>query len=459
MNKGFTLIELLGVLILLAIISLITVPAVLGVISDSKNSAIERSLDNYIVAVKAALSNYNTNNNLKNAECSIQNDGNLNCNGVILEISVKNMKPTSGTVVIRNYDVKDYYSVTIDNKTFNSMIFNGTKVAATQSDTHKGIIYLDPTDLSNACTAAMAAANLNNEDVPTPTGVTSGCMKFYIFDDIGDNYKMILDHNTSGNVSFNYTYREGQDNQEYDLGYITPSVTLVSNTNNVSNSVVLFNSGTNEVAMPASYEDYLAITSHIVHSSVDSAFDRLPVDTYGWVGNPRLITIDEIAHIVGVDTALGFDSTKEFTTLYALEEGETINAATQISWFWLDGTGTTYEEWQNWDDGLSDYESIANALNKSKYFWLYDYTDGCEESGCNIADYNSYPRGTKDSSSTTTIDGYWTSSTISSPMVGASDYAWCVDYSGSINAMSSGYSWSYGVRPVIELPKSVIDKK
>lgn len=120
MNKGFTLIELLGVLILLSIIALIAVPAVLGIISDSKEKATERSLDNYMRAVKAALSNYNANNYLKDAECSIQNDGNLNCNGVILEISAKNTKPTSGTVVIRNYDVKDYYSVTIDNKVFNS---------------------------------------------------------------------------------------------------------------------------------------------------------------------------------------------------------------------------------------------------------------------------------------------------------------------------------------------------
>ncbi len=453
MNKGFTLIELLGVLILLSIIALIAVPAVLGIISDSKEKAAERSLDNYIVAVKAALSNYNTNNNLKDAECSIQTDGNLNCNGVILEISVKNMKPTSGTVVIRNYDVKDYYSVTIDNKAFNSMIFNGTKVAATQSDTHKGIIYLDPTDLSNACTAALAAANLNDEETPTPTGVTSGCMKFYIFDDSGDNYKMILDHNTSGNVSFNYTYREGQDNQEYDLGYITPSVTLVSNTNNVSNSVVLLNSGTNEVAMPASYEDYLAISAGVAApSSVDSAFDRLPVDTYGWVGNPRLITVDEIAHIVGADTALGFDSAKESIGFYNLEEGETIDTATKMSWFWFDGTGTTYEEWQNWDD---DCEPISNLENKSRYAWLYDYTYGCEDVGCNIGDDNYYPYPTKDNTWTSSIDGYWTSSTLP----GTTDYAWGVHLDGSIYTINSSFSSFYGVRPVIELPKSVIDKK
>ena len=48
MKKGFTLIELLAVLVILAIIALIAIPIVLNIISDSKEKARERSIDNVI---------------------------------------------------------------------------------------------------------------------------------------------------------------------------------------------------------------------------------------------------------------------------------------------------------------------------------------------------------------------------------------------------------------------------
>jgi hypothetical protein len=42
---------------------------------------------------------------------------------------------------------------------------------------------------------------------------------------------------------------------------------------------------------------------------------------------------------------------------------------------------------------------------------------------------------------------------------GTTDYAWGVHLDGSIYTINSSFSSFYGVRPVIELPKSVIDKK
>jgi type IV pilus assembly protein PilA len=52
MKKGFTLIELLAVIVVLAIIALIATPIVLGIINDSKESAILRSEEFYVDAVK-----------------------------------------------------------------------------------------------------------------------------------------------------------------------------------------------------------------------------------------------------------------------------------------------------------------------------------------------------------------------------------------------------------------------
>lgn len=114
-----------------------------------------------------------------------------------------------------------------------------TLVAAQTGETHKGIAYLDPTDLTVTCTAEDAASNVNAKGALT--GVNTGCMKFYIFDDTGDNYVMILDHNTSGDVAWNG-----------------------KNTN----------------------------------TSMKEVATRLSEDTNGWVGSPRLIDADEVAAIV-----------------------------------------------------------------------------------------------------------------------------------------------------------------
>ena len=52
LKKGFTLIELLGVLIILAIISLITIPIIDNSLSDSRNAAYERAVDSIVNAAK-----------------------------------------------------------------------------------------------------------------------------------------------------------------------------------------------------------------------------------------------------------------------------------------------------------------------------------------------------------------------------------------------------------------------
>ena len=74
--------------------------------------------------------------------------------------------------------------------------YGPTKVAAAASDTHKGIVYLDPTDLTNTC---------NADNSVSTTGTKTGCMKWYIYDDSGSNYTMILDHNTTKLVEWNET--------------------------------------------------------------------------------------------------------------------------------------------------------------------------------------------------------------------------------------------------------------
>ncbi len=382
MKNGFTLIELLAVLTILAIVSLIVIPVTIKIVNDTRKNTDEISVSSYVKAVNAAIMDYNSkseNTKINDTMCTIQSSGNLNCDGVIIPVNTKNRHATGGTIVIRGQAVSSYVDLNMDEKDYDKIVVFGTMVTPKPTDTHKGMVYIDPTGILDKCNFEIASENLN-ERGNTRTLVKNGCMKFYIFDDSGDTYKMILDHNTSY-IDSNY--------------------------------------GTLE-----------QMTSRIN--------SQLASDTQGWLGNPRLITADEIAHIVGADTALSWDSSKPV----AFDEEEA-DPTTQIYGFYLDGSGTTYAEWQNL---ANDGAPIANATNKSRYAWLYNYTDECKIKGCEIEDSSEYNVGNLHYSHS----GYLTSTFV-------------LDAEGHTTAFSvANYGalvpWNYDyIRPVIELPKSVID--
>ena len=78
-----------------------------------------------------------------------------------------------------------------------------TKVKPTSTDTHKGIVYLDPTNLKNSCNALNSVSG---------TGTKTGCMKWYIYSEDNNSYTMILDHNTTSGagVAYNSTNSNGE---------------------------------------------------------------------------------------------------------------------------------------------------------------------------------------------------------------------------------------------------------
>ena len=125
-------------------------------------------------------------------------------------------------------------------------------------------------------------------------------------------------------------------------------------------------------------------------------------DTKDWKNTARLITANEVAKITG---KTGFDASKE-----------------NQDWFYLDSNNQT---------------QTASSTNKSKYAWLFDYTDECTSFGCNKADSSTL--------------GYWTSS----PCKGISDYAWRVLRYGHLGDNSVTLT-DYGIRPVITISKSNI---
>lgn len=118
----------------------------------------------------------------------------------------------------------------------------------------------------------------------------------------------------------------------------------------------------------------------------------------------RLITVGEIAKITGNNT---FDETKI------------------ASWFFFDSNTQT---------------QVSSTAGASSFAWLFDYTAGCTNGGCNYADSTNY--------------GYWTATAVA----GSSVYAWRVNsYGDATNDSNADFAFNSGLRPVITISKSIFN--
>ena len=117
----------------------------------------------------------------------------------------------------------------------------------------------------------------------------------------------------------------------------------------------------------------------------------------------RLITAEEIAKIIG------------FTNF---------NTSTASSWVYLDSNSKN---------------QVSQSQGSSRFAWLFDYTDGCINFGCNIADSNTY--------------GYWTSTSV----YNSNQKAYRINGDGTFDGNSSFVTKTLnGVRPVITISKNII---
>ena len=375
MKKGFTLIELLAVIIILAILMIIAVPNILSTLSTARSEAFltqARSIyktaeQQYVLDTMSGSGStcYDKNNlSLNSISSTVSFAVNINSEtGQVSNIAVTDtgQSLTASGTTMNGIALTTYNSSALSCSGSQQSTFGGTLVAATSGDTHKGMVYLDPKDLTATCTSTS-----------TLTTTNTGCKKFYIYDDSGTTYKMIMWKNTTATVAWNS-----------------------------SNS----NSTPNEVAT------------------------TLSSNTNGWQGSPRLITADEVAGIVGITNAT---TATPPGTAWASSKGYGTTVSTQSSWFYFDGIGMTYSSSDGWQ------KLSVNSNNKSKYTWLYDYTNGCTSYGCNIADTSNY--------------GYWTST----PVSGSTKLVWFVHNEGNLIGEEAKTANSYGLRPVIEFLKSSI---
>ncbi len=193
MKKGFTLIELLAVIVILAVIALIATPAVLNVIEDSKKSAAEASARNI---VRTAESHYmenlmenKPNSNIDLSTDTLKYDGEKAKKGLL-------SYDTNGTAYGKMYISGYCVEVSVDgNVTSTKTDENECTIEIPQETTYANgtVVYYNP-ETNKKC---------NSSEAVSATGTKTGCMKWYTFNDEGnDRVNLLLDHNTTAKVAW-----------------------------------------------------------------------------------------------------------------------------------------------------------------------------------------------------------------------------------------------------------------
>ena len=411
-KNAFTLIELLAVIVILAIIALIATPIILGIINDSKEQSTKRSAENYLKAVEQAIVRKNLEGEYNPEECKIESgevtckgkfspkyckieNGQLNCDGVPLEVEIDGEMPEDGTIVLSNGKaingtklIFKAYETSINDK--GEMEINSiTKEEITYKKYNDGdVVYFDIKE-GKSCTKYHEDNSITGyngiyegDNSTKTTDNQNNCLKFYAFlDDGGEKLNLLLDHNTTATSAWNSTGNNSEG----------PKTALEELKKDTSDWNVLI--------ISKNYEYKSESISYLINYNAEEY-------------KARLIEANEIAKITGADKALNWDET-----------------STSSSGFYFDGAKGTDALWQT---------QVANSTNPSKFYWLYDITYSCIESGCKIED--------------SSTGGYWTS-TISGSN---SSYAWNIHTTGAIGLYGppSYIKVDWGVRPVIEVSKS-----
>lgn len=180
-TKGFTLIEITAVVLILGVIFLMSYPTLENILKKSEKDQADLDNENIIMAAKTYI-------NLHNDEYEFTEGNKLEIylNDLVNENLLENNDYSSNDIVSCKI-----VSNKLDCKVEKIKIYNNGTA-----------IYFNP-ETASVCTKEEADINVN--DNGTPTGVKTGCMKWYAFNDSDGKttLNMILDHNTTPLVPFN----------------------------------------------------------------------------------------------------------------------------------------------------------------------------------------------------------------------------------------------------------------
>ena len=250
-KNGFTLIELLAVIVILAIIALIATPIVINIINDSKKESINRSIELYIDHVQKMIAKEQMKDPTFNpSKCKI-NEGNLTCDGKIIQIEMKGQMPKSGTIKFSKGMVIEGVNLELHNLYYQvkeDKISEGTKEKVkSYSDYITKVSDADHDDKVSPGDEYTYEVMDNMEEPYT----------FYVLSIEGDKVNLIMNSNICSDGTpadkdhqCNYAWHAGEDNNNYgpDIA-MTNLYNATKDWTNVPNMIMEYadenNNGTN----------------------------------------------------------------------------------------------------------------------------------------------------------------------------------------------------------------------
>ena len=353
-KKGFTLIELLAVIVVLAIIALIATPIVMNTIKNSQKGAAERSTESYIEAVETIVAAERLNGNTLDGDYIVQIDGNLcpvsGCgenDKYKIVIEMNGNKPTSGTITISNGNAEISSKLTVGSY---EVSYNPTsrKYEATEKG-NTPITYANGDEVYFNVTTGTKCSSSDYTETQSNAGVKEGCMKFYAFnDDGGDTLNLLLDHNTTAKVFWNFDESNANGPKQI-LGQLKTDTSNWKGTNTPTNYTMDQTDQPSGANYTIDYSDYKA----------------------------RLITAGEIAQITG-NTSWN-EKTDDDTYYFdagnsSCKSGDT--SGCKYGWLY-DRTSTSCTTngcLNNSDQTTAGYWTASSRARKGFYAWsVYNY--------------------------------------------------------------------------------------
>jgi type IV pilus assembly protein PilA len=346
MKKGFTLMELLAVIIILAAVAIVVMPAIVSTIESSRKSAAQVSASNYIDALNTAI-----------AARQVSNDTEI-INGTYylgeltdLGITVQVKKPTDGEVTIDNGVVKNYYLAIDDYKVKN----DGTNTTITKTDG----VNIEPYKLYTYATqkGVMISSNLYAFD----NGylyVGSTVNNYFKFKDDNTIYRIIgyYDDGTMKLVSTDTTHNiafDANSNRTTESTYCilasTNGCNYYATSNDISGKTVL-NDSTIKVYLDNWYSN---LDSNIKDKIIKHDFNNGFVTPSGTYDNALTMDKSSVYNgyvaLLSVSDVLKSASTK-LTTLGTNQTVSTsyiVKIAGNLQQVWLmnGSTTNTFDEW------------------------------------------------------------------------------------------------------------------
>ena len=350
-RNGFTLIELLAVIVILAIIALIATPIVLDIIEDSKESSVKRSIEMYGGAVENAIAKAQLNGQVIPSGKYITEDGKTLTQGnTTIKVDYDGAKTVCEVNITTQGEIS-LKSCKVNGKE-TEYTYGKIEDANNKTYTNGEVVYFDVTTGKSCDTYTETQSN---------TGVNSGCMKFYAFNDDGsDKVNLILDHNTTATIAWN------------------------SSGSNVNGPSGEFLNKLNEDT-----KDWIGTevpTNYSIDQTGQTSKAKYTIDYSSY--KARLITAQEVAQITGNTTWDEKTSGSEFYFDTNTKEKST----TGFKYGWLyDRTNTSCTDYgclNNSDVEIYGYWTVSPRASDSYYAWNVNCAGSLE--GLDVFDGNAY---------------------------------------------------------------------